>query len=37
MSLHELVGDAMLVLGLAIIIGGFIWNKMVLHPEADWF
>jgi hypothetical protein len=37
MSLHEIIGDVLLAVGLAIIIGGFIWNKMVMHPDADWF
>ncbi len=37
MSLHEIIGDVLLAVGLATIIGGFIWNKMVVHPEDAWF
>jgi hypothetical protein len=37
MTLHEIIGYALLSLGFAILIGGFIWNKMVMYPETDWF
>ena len=37
MTLHTLIGLSILTLTLAILIGGFIYDKMVMHPEKDWF